>query len=164
MASDQLLHTSARVLEIDSVREMLLGYASSPLGKNKIAALEPRTDRGWIERQQQLTNEIRRYFRAGGRFEFSGLLDLRTLLEKTRIVGAALELEEIRDMLLLADRSAQWREIGLNPPASVTEPWPAVEELTREIADFSSLLGYFKNKILPDGSLDDKASPELSRI
>ncbi|MCU1310935.1 MAG: MutS2 family protein [Candidatus Angelobacter sp.] len=166
MASAQLLHTSARVLEFDSVREMLLGYASSPLGKKRIAALQPRdaSARPWIERQQQLTNEIRRYFRAGGRFEFGGLLDLRTLLEKTRIEGAALELEEIRDALLLADRSAQWREIGLHPPVSVNEPWPAVEELTREIADFSGLLGYFKNKILPDGTLDDKASPELSRI
>src|SRR5689334_5171194 len=166
MPSDQLLHTSARVLEFDSVREMLMGYASSPLGKERIAALEPRNSsaRQWIERQQQLTNEIRRYFRAGGRFEFGGLLDLRTLLEKTRIEGAALELEEIRDALLLADRAAQWREIGLHPPATVNEPWPAVEELTREIADFSSLLAYFKNKILPDGSLDDKASPELARI
>ena len=159
MASDQLLHASARVLEFDSVREMLMGYASSPLGKARIAALQPRDSsaRPWIERQQQLTNEIRRYFRAGGRFEFGGLLDLRTLLEKTRIEGAALELEEIRDALLLADRSAQWREIGLHPPVSVNEPWPAVEELTREVADFSGLLGYFKNKILPDGTLDDKA-------
>src|SRR3954471_15946309 len=166
MPSDQLLHTSARVLEFDSVREMLMGYASSPLGKTRIAALEPRSSsaRQWIERQQQLTNEIRRYFRAGGRFEFGGLLDLRTLLEKTRIEGAALELDEIRDALLLADRAAQWREIGLHPPVTVNEPWPAVEELTREIADFSGLLAYFKNKILPDGALDDKASPELARI
>lgn len=159
-----MLHTSARVLELDSVREMLLGYASSPLGKDRIAALQPSTDRQWISRQQQLTNEIRRYFRAGGRFEFGGLLDIRTLLEKTRISGAALELEEIRDALLLADRSTQWREIGLHPPATVNEPWPAVEELTSGIADFSALLGYFKNKILPDGTLDDKASPELARI
>src|SRR3954447_13075681 len=149
-ADNLLKHTSARVLEFDSVREMLLGYASSELGRGKIAELEPRTDGAWIASQQQLTDEIRRYFRAGGRFEFGGLLDLRTLLEKTRIEGAALELEEIRDALLLADRAAQWREIGLHPPATVHEPWPAVEELTREVADFSSLLAYFKNKILPD--------------
>src|SRR3954466_10970837 len=42
--------------------------------------------------------------------------------------------------------------------------WPAIAELARDIADFSPLLGFFKNKILPDGTLDDRASPELARI
>ncbi|HUR36709.1 MAG TPA: hypothetical protein VM009_02755, partial [Terriglobales bacterium] len=30
--------------------------------------------------------------------------------------------------------------------------------------DFTPLLAFFGNKIQPDGTLDDKASPELSRI
>src|SRR4051812_8657516 len=136
-----LQHTSARVLEFDSVREMLRGYAQSDLGKAKIAALEPTSDREWITRQQQLTEEVRRYWRTGSRFEFAGLHDLKTQLEKSRIGGAALELEEIRDILLLADRAQQWRETGLHPPASMRAdsddagPWPAVEELTRGIID-----------------------------
>ena len=37
-------------------------------------------------------------------------------------------------------------------------------ELSEQIADFAPLLRYFRNKILPDGTLDDKASPELARI
>ena len=37
--SNELLHNSARVLEFDSLRELLRGYASSPLGQRKIAAL-----------------------------------------------------------------------------------------------------------------------------
>ena len=32
------------------------------------------------------------------------------------------------------------------------------------LADFTPLLRYFGNKILPDGTLDDRASPELARI
>ena len=32
------------------------------------------------------------------------------------------------------------------------------------LADFTALLRYFRNKILPDGTLDDRASPELARI
>ena len=164
MASEKLLHTSVRVLEFDSVREMLRGYAQSGLGKAKIAALEPTAGREWIRRQQQLTEEVRRFWRTGSRFEFAGLADIRSLLEKSRISGTALELEEIRDILLLADRVQQWRETGLHPPVSMTEPWPAIEELTRGIIDLSGLLGFFKNKITPDGALDDKASPELARI
>ncbi len=159
-----LRHTSARVLEFDSVREMLRGYSQSELGRAKIAVLAPTADREWISRHQQLTEEVRRFWRTGSRFEFAGLADISKLLEKSRISGAALELEELREVLVLADRAQQWRETGLHPPASLTEPWPAIEELTRGILDLSGLLGFFKNKITPDGNVDDKASPELSRI
>ncbi len=40
----------------------------------------------------------------------------------------------------------------------------AVSELSRHIGDFNPLLRYFHNKILPDGTLDDHASPELARV
>ena len=38
------------------------------------------------------------------------------------------------------------------------------DELSQTLADFTPLLRYFRNKILPDGTLDDRASPELARI
>ena len=94
-------------------RELLRGYASSPLGQARIAALAPSTERNWIETQQQLTVEIREFRRVGGRFDFSGLLDIAKLLEKSRIAGAALETAEIRDIVLVVDRAAEWREIAL---------------------------------------------------
>jgi DNA mismatch repair protein MutS2 len=42
--------------------------------------------------------------------------------------------------------------------------WQPVAELSSAISDFSELLKKLRNKILPDGSLDDKASPELARL
>src|SRR5271168_3402568 len=42
--------------------------------------------------------------------------------------------------------------------------WAAVRTLSDGIADFSAFLRVFRNKILPDGTLDDRASPELSRV
>jgi DNA mismatch repair protein MutS2 len=112
-----LRHTSARILEFDSVREMLRGYSQSELGREKIAALAPTADGEWIMRQQQLAEEVRRFWRTGSRFEFGGLADIGKLLEKSRISGAALELEELREVLVLADRAQQWRETGLHPHA-----------------------------------------------
>ena len=146
------------------MRDLLRGYTASTLGRGRVEQLQPSTDRDWIERQQQLTAEIRLYFRTGGRFEFSGLLDISEPLEKSRIQNAALEIDELRNVLLLMDRAAQWREIGLHPPAGMNEPWPAVEELTRHIQDLKPLLGYFKDKLLPDGTLADNASPGLARV
>ena len=159
-----LPHTSARSLEFDSMRQMLREYVHSPLGQAKIAALAPSGDAAWIERQQQLASEIREFLRVAGHFEFSGLLDPTALVEKSRIEGVALETLEICDVLLIADRADEWRLIARQPPSQMKLPFVAVAELSSMLADFTEFLRFFRNKILPDGTLDDRASPELAHI
>ena len=159
-----LIHSSARVLEFESLLDLIRGYGSSPLGQERAAALAPSLDRRWIENQHQLTSEIREFRRVGGRFEFSGLLNISTPVEKARIAGAVLETTEIRDVVLVIDRAAEWREIALSPPAAMKVEWAAVAELSSGIIDFTEFLRGFRNKIQPDGTLEDRASPELARI
>jgi DNA mismatch repair protein MutS2 len=162
--SQPLIHNSARVLEFDALRELLRGYASSPLGQAKVAALAPSTDSAWIEEQQELTAEVREFRRSGGRFEFSGLLDVTELVKKSRILGAVIETTEIRDVLLLVDRAAEWREIAFHPPANMRAEWRRTRTLSEAVPDFTEFLRAFRNKIQPDGTLEDGASPELARI
>ncbi len=160
----ELLNTSARVLEFESLRELLRGYASSPLGQRRIAALAASTDLAWIAGQQELTQEIREFRRVGGRFDFSGLIEVGSLVEKSRIAGVALETTEIRDVILVVDRAAEWHQIEHQPPAAMRSEWKRVHALSTRVADFSDFLRSFRNKIQPDGTLEDKASPELARI
>jgi len=162
--SSELIHSSARVLEFESLRELLRAYASSPLGQERIAALAPSTDCDWIESQQELAQEVREFRRVGGRFDFSGLIDIDQLVKEARIAGAALETTEIRDVILVVDRAAEWREIVLHPPANMKSDWHRVRALSDQIVDFTEFLRGFRNKIQPDGTLEDKASPELARI
>jgi DNA mismatch repair protein MutS2 len=164
MVPQPLKHSSSRVLEFDQFRDLLAAYISSPLGKARVAQLEPSSNRNWTTHQQQLAAETRRFLVVGARFDFAGLFDAGHLLSKSKIPGAALEINEIRDLLLLIDKAAEWREIALNPPEEVAKEWNAMRELALQIADFTLLLRYFRNKILPDGTLDDRASPELARI
>ncbi len=159
-----MANSSARVLEFDPLRELLRGYASSGLGRARVVALQPSVDLQWIQKQQRLTSEIREFRRVGGRFEFAGLVDVSRLLDKSRIEGAVLEALEIRDVLTIVDRAAEWRQIAFNPPQAMKTDWTAVGELSSGIGDFSDLLRGLRNKILPDGTLDDKASPELASI
>jgi DNA mismatch repair protein MutS2 len=159
-----VIHTSSRLLEFEILRDLLAGYTSSPLGRRRVEELCPSLDRAWIENQQLLTAEIREFRRVGGRFEFAGLPEVRTLIEKSRITGAALETTEIRDIVLVADRASEWREIVRQPPAAMRSDWTATAGLSDGIQDFGAFLRVFQNKILPDGTLDDRASPELSRI
>ena len=162
--SQLLIHNSARVLEFDALRELLRGYASSPLGQARITALAPSTDAAWIGEQQELTGEVREFRRGGGRFEFSGLLDITKLVKKSRIAGAVLETTEIRDVLLVVDRAAEWREIALHPPANMRTDWRRTRALSEGVPDFTEFLRAFRNKIQPDGTLEDRASPELARV
>lgn len=152
------------MLEFESLRNLLRGYSSSPLGQGRIATLGPSVDRSWIENQQQLTAEIREFRRVGGTFDFSGLLNISTAVEKSRIAGAALETNDLRDVLLIVDRAQEWRQIAQSPPAAMKMEWKAVAEISAEIGDFADFLKNFRNKIEPDGTLEDRASPELARI
>ena len=163
-SSSAMTHTSECLLELDHLRQLLSAYVVSPLGHARIAALAPSRDRQWIECQQQLTEELRGYLRAGGRFDFHGLVDPSQLIGKSRIQGAVLELSEIHDILRLADRAAEWREAALHPPNAIQGQWQVVTELAANIGDLNPLLRSFRNKILPDGTLDDRASPELTHI
>ena len=102
--------------------------------------LSPSADRLWIENQHQLTVEIREFRRVGDRFEFSGLMDISTTVKKARIQGTVLETAAIRDVVLVVDRAAEWREIALSPPAAMKVEWTAVAELSSGICDFTEFL------------------------
>jgi DNA mismatch repair protein MutS2 len=54
--------------------------------------------------------------------------------------------------------------MALHPPDAVKPHWIGMLALTQQIADFTLLLRHFRNKIQPDGTLDDRASAELTRI
>src|SRR4051812_38052851 len=162
--SSEIKHSSARVLEFEPFKVLLRGYAQSPLGHRRIGDLAPSADRLWIEQQQGLVQEIREFRRVGGRFDFSGIIDIASFVNKARIAGVALETTEIRDIILVVDRAAEWREIAQHPPAAMRSEWARTAALSHGILDFTEFLRSFRNKIQPDGTLDDKASPELARI
>src|SRR5262249_24858638 len=64
----------------------------------------------------------------------------------------------------LVDCAAGWREIAAHPPSAMRSEWTEVHKLSGRLADFNDFLRFFRNKIQPDGTLEDKASPELSRV
>ena len=146
------------------MREIVRGYCGSPLGQDAVRRLLPTADREWLRRQHTLTQEVREFLRVGGSFDFAGLADVNELLSKARIQGAVLETIELRDVISVVGRASEWRAIAMQPPASMRTPWPAIAELSASIADFQELLKYFRGKILPDGTLDDRASSALGAI
>ena len=132
-------------------------------------ALEPSADVEWITRQHQRTGELRAMLAAGGSFDFNGLFDTTTLLEKARIEGSALEAIEILNMLNVAERVAAWRNLFASAEAARNNGLASAASIAALTAplleyDLAPLLRSLRGKIEPDGSLSDDASPELRRI
>jgi DNA mismatch repair protein MutS2 len=152
-------------LEWPRLREHIAAKAVSPLGHAFTLALEPSTDRGWIDRQQQRTAELRAFLNSGGSFDFHGLFDPALLLDKARVPGSALDPLEILALLEVVERVAAWRNL-LTVSESGKRLGPGVRELTEPLLpyDLSALLRTLRGKIESDGSLSDEASPALKRI
>jgi DNA mismatch repair protein MutS2 len=162
----QVEDCSRTVLEWDRFLDLLAGYAVSSIGRSWILSLKPSTDREWLERQHSLVDEMRLLLEEGTQPRLGSLFDATNLLNKSRIDGAALEAEEIRDVLNLADDISGWVDLLRTPPERVQDQLPELHALSAPLltSDLRPLVESLRTKILPDGTLTDDASPELRRI
>jgi len=153
-------------LEWEKFVAFLGAYAQSALGRESIGALTPSLDRTWIEREQRLAGEMRLLVAASIMPQLRALFDPSELLAKARIEGVALESEELRAVIALAEEITAWSELMRTPPESAREKLPELTELSRELltTNLRPLTEGMRTKILPDGTLADDASPELRRI
>ena len=157
---------SRSALEWDRFLALLAGYAQSAVGRDWLQALEPSTDREWIARQHGLVAEMRLLLSEGLRPSVGSLFDASDLLAKSRIEGVALESEEIRRVVNLAENISTWARMLGAPPQSLEERLPGLLALTQELiaTPLTPLVESLRSQILPDGTLADDASPELRRI
>ncbi len=158
-------------LEWNRFLALLTPYAASPLGRDWLLALTPSSDLRWIEREHALVEEMQQLLAEGIRPVLGGLSDPTQMLSKSRLSGAALEPEEIRVLLTLADAVSSWSGTLRNPPDRYRDSGlPGLRALSAPIlaADAQSVLQplveSIQAKLLPDGTLTDNASPELGRI
>jgi DNA mismatch repair protein MutS2 len=164
-----LAESSAISLEWPRLREHIATRTTSPLGRAWVSALEPSADLPWIETQHTRTGELRAMLTAGGSFDFNGLFDPTTLLDKSRIDGSALEALEILSLLAVAERVAAWRNLFASAESARNNGLASATSIAALTAplfdhDLAPLLRALRGKIEPDGSLSDDASPELRRI
>lgn len=158
--------TPASSLEWDKFVALLGHYAQSAMGRAWTAALLPSSDRSWIAKQHALVAEMRILTAAGVIPVTRSLFDPSDLLAKAHIEGVALESEELRALIALAEEIAAWTDLVRMPPESARDRIPQLGALSRDllVTSLRPLTEALREKILPDGTLSDEASPELRRI
>jgi DNA mismatch repair protein MutS2 len=163
--------TSADILEYESLRALLGRYVSSPPGKAELARIAPHTDAARLAADLADAAEAVEYLRSAARpqtaargaairIEFGGFPDLTEAVHKLRIEGASLEGKEIFDLFGVLDRAADAKSVL----HAVAERFPRLGARAQSIGDFRALLKDLEGKILPDGSVADRASVALARL
>jgi len=163
--------TSSAVLEFESLRQLLGRFVSSPLGRRELDKLSPHTDAGLLGADLAEAGEAIEYLRlasgtqragtgAAIRIDFSGLPDVEPSVQKLRIEGASLEPREIFDVFAFLDRAADAKSVL----TAAAERCPRLGRRAAAIGDFRALLHDLEGKILPDGTVADRASVALARL
>jgi DNA mismatch repair protein MutS2 len=151
-----------QTLELDVLLGLLARHVQTPLGRKRALALSPSTDRRWIEQELRRTTECVDYLTTGGTFGLGEVRDPEPSLAELQIAGTTLEPQEI-----LALQSLVAVGLDLHAQFNHAETKARYSELYAIIAscpDLRRMLGQIRGKILPNGEIDDNASPELRRI
>ncbi len=109
------------MLEWPRFLELLAGYSHSSVGRSWSLGLQPSTGIEFLGREHALVAEMRRLLAQRVSVALGSLFDPTSLLDKSRIEGAALEAGEIRDILSLVDDITAWQAVMETPPDAVKD-------------------------------------------
>ncbi|MGB8100016.1 MAG: endonuclease MutS2, partial [Terracidiphilus sp.] len=160
-----VVHADFAALEWEPLVALIAGYAASSTGRAAVEALRPSTDAEWIGREHRLTGEVRLLIAEQVSVPLGGLIDPTELAAKAQIPEAALDAAELQAVARLAHDIAAWQALVNEPPARLAGKLDGLAELSAGLTgSLRPLAETIERKILPDGSLADDASPELSRL
>ncbi|MEW6207142.1 MAG: endonuclease MutS2 [Acidobacteriota bacterium] len=151
-----------KTLELDALISLLARHVQSPLGRRRALAIAPMTERERINRELDLTSECVDYFTTGGVFGLGEIKDVEDSLAQLRIEGASLDPQQILDIGQLVSTAMALRSQFADPEAR--ERYRRLASITARMPDLKRMLGSLRGKILPNGEIDDSASPQLRRI
>lgn len=156
--NEKVLHT----LEYEKIIHILEGHAASEQGKAYCRELTPMTDIAAIQQSQVATSDaLSRIFKRGS-VSFSGIVDVRPLLDHLAI-GGTLSIAEILSVASLCEAAKRVKAYGrAENDAAIAED--SLASYFEDIAPNTPLCDEIRRCILSEDTLADDASPALSHI
>jgi DNA mismatch repair protein MutS2 len=156
--SSELDAETRAALEWPALLAALGGFCTSPSGKARALALQPAKDLASARARNQVVSEMLDLDRLGLAPPARAFPDVREALERAArggLAGAA-ELWQVRELLEL---SAKLRVFARGQ----REKYPALSQVIDSPAELQGLEEDLTHSLDPDGSVADRASPELAR-
>ncbi|MEZ5294524.1 MAG: endonuclease MutS2 [Vicinamibacterales bacterium] len=149
-----------RTLEFDRIVEALASFALTPVGKARMLAEAPQTDRDRVAQALAATSEAVRYVEQHGVFPLRAGAGLDHALDGLEVKGRPLEALQLR---ILADFVASIAEaqaaVGRAPGA-----FPILQRVVGQLASFVEEVAAVRRAIDINGEVMDHASPRLASI
>src|SRR5262245_38731737 len=148
-----------RALEFDRIRSVVSGLAVTPLGRDRLADIEPQSNSTAVIAAQRSTTEAVRFLADHPGFPLRAPIDLDQTIDALGVEGRALE--PLR-LLGLADY-LESIELTRAAVARVGAAFPILRALVDRVASFRQEVADVRRKIEASGEVDDKASQAIAR-
>lgn len=151
-----------KTLDFESLVSLLARHVQSPLGRKRVIALLPSSDRAHIDRELDRTTECANYLSTGGAFGLGEIEDPEESLSELQVEGTSLDPQQVLALQRIIgagmDVRAQFSD------ADIKSRYRELSAITASLPDLRRVLASIRGKILPTGEIDDNASPVLRRI
>jgi DNA mismatch repair protein MutS2 len=146
-------------LELRTLIELAARHVQTAPGRVRMMSLRPMTSHSEILRELELTSECVNFLNTRGKFGLSGIEDPEPIVTQLHVEGTSLEPRQILalERLLLAGKEVR----DLIRTTETSDLFPHLLRLASRIPDLRPVLADIHGKILPNGEIDDNASPEL---
>lgn len=154
-------HKVFHVLEFKKIKEQLMNYASSTLGKEKIEQLYPSASYEEVIRMQEETDEARNALRLKGHVPLGGIFNISPYIKRAEI-GGMLSVSDFVEIASTIYAAKQLKEFI----SSLLEEhhFPILQSIGEKIEPPTQLERDIKNAINENGEVLDSASEKLRTI
>ena len=148
-------------LEYQHLLELIKRNAQTESGKRRVEALSPIGGPVELRRELTVLAECVTLRNRGARWTFNESTDPTETITRLHVEGLTLDTLALLQVAHLCEQAMAARAVIYDERENAPMLWQLVEMLPR---DLNTVVARITNKILPDGELDDRASPELANI
>jgi DNA mismatch repair protein MutS2 len=152
---------SFAILEYDELLTLVQRGAQTPMGRDRVEALRPLNDLTDLRQALTALSEYVELRLRGVVWSLAELSDTGESLARLHIAGTGLEPLAILELARLCERAMTARAAIQTEREVAPVIWSQLAGLPGAL---NSMVARIRNKILPSGELDDRASPELARV
>jgi DNA mismatch repair protein MutS2 len=149
-----------RALEFDRIVEAVRGFATTPMGDERLAQLRPATDPQKVAHLLAATTEVAAYLAKHGALPLRASSELPQVLVALAVEGRPLEATRLLALAAFLDSVEDTRAAIRRVAAS----FPLLDQASAAAASFNGEIGQVRDKIDPSGDVVDTASAELRII
>jgi DNA mismatch repair protein MutS2 len=151
---------SLKSLEYDKIKTYLSEFTISEMGKKLALSIIPFNDEEIIKKKLRIVSQFKEIIESKNEFPIYGLKDISSSIKKAQIEGAILDSSDIYAVAVNI-------EIGKNIKTFLfdkKDQYPEIYSIVQKISALKVLFDRIIESIDEDGTILDKASPELKKL